>query len=136
MRARFNNIETDRSGLVKLTLVLSPKMWDILHYTGATEFDVYVAEDPPREFPITSEILENSGFVLEEVGDNGAITPPQHRDRYEKWVAHTKWQDCVLWYDRHSRYYHIQGLEAARLASTRQLQRALNLIGMPIQIDA
>lgn len=136
MRAKFYSIESGTdTHVVKLTLEISPKKWDILRYTGATEFDVYVAEDMPRDFPLTPEILERAGFRLEEVGDNGAATPPQYRNRFEKWIAHTTWKDCILWYDRRADYYNISGLEAAHLHTTRQLQRALDLVGIPIKIN-
>lgn len=136
MRAKFLSIEDGaESSSVRLTLDISRKMWNILHCNGDTEFDIYRAEPMPRDFPLTEEIIKKAGFHLEEVGDNGAATPPQHRNRFEKWVAHTTWKDCVLWHDRRSGYYHIKGLEAAKLRSTQQLQKALNLIGMPIIID-
>lgn len=137
MRAKFIGIEGDtESPFVILTLEISREKLDIPHCNGDTEFDIYPAEPMPREFPLTEEIIKKAGFQLEEVGDNGAATPPQYRNRFEKWVAHTTWKDCVLWYDRRAGYYNIQGLEAAKLHSTRQLQQALNLIGMPITIDA
>ena len=137
MRAKFIGIEgSTESPFVILTLEISREKLDIPHCNGDTEFDIYPAEPMPREFPLTEEIIKKAGFKLEEVGDNGTATPPQYRNRFEKWVAHTTWKDCVLWYDRRSGYYNIQGLEAAKLHSTRQLQQALNLIGMPITIDA
>ena len=137
MRAKFVSIEgSTESPFIRLTLNISRNTLNIPHCNGDTEFDIYPAEPMPREFPLTEEIIKKAGFQLEEVGDNGAATPPQYRNRFEKWVAHTTWRDCVLWYDRRAGYYNIQGLEAAKLYSTRQLQQALNLIGMPITIDA
>lgn len=137
MRAKFIGIEgSTESPFIRMTMEISRETLDIPHCNGDTEFDIYPAEPMPREFPLTEEIIKKAGFQLEEVGDNGAATPPQYRNRFEKWVAHTTWKDCVLWYDRSAGYYNIQGLEAAKLYSTRQLQYALNLIGMPITIDA
>lgn len=135
MRANFQSIEMDPSGLIKLSVLITPKKWDILHYTGTTEFDIYVADDMPIDCLITGKILEENGFKLEEVGDNGIATPSNYRYRFEKWVFHSGEYKCVLFYDRYAKYYHIQGLEAAHLHTTAQLQRALYLIGFFIHID-
>lgn len=84
---------------------------------------------------ISPYILQNNGFDLVEVGDNGASTPPQFRDRFEKWLLKTTWKDVVLWYDRLANYYNLDAMPTARLHYFHELQHALRLCGIEKEIE-
>ena len=83
---------------------------------------------------LTDEILKANGFVLLEVGDHGAATPAQYRDRFEKWMLHTKWQDVILWYDRRTEKYNLHDMNGAKLQFVHELQHALRLAGIDFDI--
>ena len=59
--------------------------------------------------PLTAEILEKNGFELVEVGDNGVGTPSKYRNRFEKWLCKTTWNDIVIFYDRVSKRWSMNG---------------------------
>ena len=103
--------------------------------TGVTEFDIYVAEDYDIDVPISAVLLEANGITLVEVGDNGTATPAKYRNRFEKWRISTQRKDINLWYDRIAKYWHIQGMEAAHLYTTRQLQKALDMADIPFELN-
>ena len=80
--------------------------------------------------PITHEIIENNGFCCIAVGDNGPATPKQHFNRYEKWICKTKWIDIIVWYDRFTKKWSLDGVNSVPLEYVHQLQHAMRLIGM------
>lgn len=85
--------------------------------------------------PITAEILEKNGIKLKEVGDNGISTPPEWRNRFEKWVLRTQWKDTFIWYDRTAKYWHLyDNMGAAKLLYVHELQHALRLCGIEKEI--
>ena len=96
---------------------------------------IYVAEKYDIDIPITPQLLEANGITLVEVGDNGPSTPAKYRSRFEKWRISTKWKDINLWYDRTAKYWHIQGMEAAHLHTSKQLQQALYMADIPLELN-
>ena len=80
-------------------------------------------------------ILRDNGFILLEVGDHGAATPPQFRDRFEKWLLKTQWQDVILWYDRRTKKYNLHDMNGAKLQFVHELQHALRLAGIDFDIE-
>lgn len=88
-----------------------------------------------QPIPLTPEILEKNGIKLEEVGDNGVLTPPKWRNRFEKWVLRTLWRDAFIWYDRTAKYWHLQDMGAGKLLYVHQLQHALRLCGIEKEIE-
>ena len=83
---------------------------------------------------LCDSILRDNGFVLLEVGDHGAATPPQFRDRFEKWLLKTQWQDVILWYDRRTEKYNLHDMNGAKLQFVHELQHALRLAGIDFDI--
>ena len=81
------------------------------------------------------DILRDNGFELVEVGDHGAATPAQYRDRFEKWMARTKWRDIVIWYDRRTETYNLKDMGAAKIKYIHELQHALKLSGIEKDIE-
>ena len=81
------------------------------------------------------DVLRDNGFVLLEVGDHGAATPPQFRDRFEKWLLKTQWQDVILWYDRRTEKYNLHDMNGAKLQFVHELQHALRLAGIDLDIE-
>lgn len=91
--------------------------------------------DDIEPIPLAPEILEKNGIKLEEVGDNGVLTSPKWRNRFEKWVLRTLWRDTFIWYDRTAKYWHLQDMGAAKLLYVHQLQNALRLCGIEKEIE-
>lgn len=83
---------------------------------------------------LCDSVLRDNGFVLLEVGDHGAATPPQFRDRFEKWLLKTQWQDVILWYDRRTEKYNLHDMNGAKLQFVHELQHALRLAGIDFDI--
>ena len=80
------------------------------------------------------DVLRDNGFVLLEVGDHGAATPPQFRNRFEKWLLKTKWRDIILWYDRRTEKYNLHDMNGAKLQFVHELQHAFRLAGIDFDI--
>ena len=80
--------------------------------------------------PITQEILEKNEIELLEVGDNGVATPAKYRNRYEKWLIHTKWKDTYLWYDRTTKRWNLYDMNGAQFTYVHEFQHALRLCGI------
>lgn len=85
--------------------------------------------------PLDSEILKANGISLEEVGDNGPATPAIYRNRYEKWLIHTKWQDSLLWFDRRTKKWNLGNMNAAQFVYVHELQHAMRLVGLTEMAD-
>ena len=134
MRAKLYSF-TEGDGVAYITLACSMVKSNILKATESTEFDIYVAEKYDIDIPITPQLLEANGITLVEVGDNGPSTPAKYRSRFEKWRISTKWKDINLWYDRTAKYWHIQGMEAAHLHTSKQLQKALYMADIPLELN-
>ena len=94
-----------------------------------------VPYDTVQPYEIDEIFLRENGFVLLEVGDNGAATPAQYRNRFEKWMLHTKWQDVILWYDRRTKTYNLHNMNGARFRHVHQLQHAMKLAGIGKDVE-
>lgn len=78
--------------------------------------------------PITPDILKANGGHILEVGDNGPATPKKYFMRYEKWQLVTKWNTAVMYYDRTTRHWSLQGVNAVNLDYVHELQHALRFV--------
>lgn len=103
---------------------------------GGKAVDEITIDDEIVGIPITPKILEKNGIKLKEVGDNGISTPPEWRNRFEKWVLRTQWKDTFIWYDRTAKYWHLyDNMGAAKLLYVHELQHALRLCGIEKEIE-
>lgn len=102
------------------------------HGDGAVSKTPYENVDPIWLHP---DVLRDNGFVLVEVGDHGAATPPQFQNRFEKWLLKTQWQDVILWYDRRTEKYNLHDMNGAKLQFVHELQHALRLAGIDFDIE-
>lgn len=87
-----------------------------------------------KPIPLTDEILRKNGINCVEVGDNGAETPPKNRNRYEKWLIHTTFRDTYLWYDRLADYWHLQNMNEVWINDVHELQHALRMAKIDMEI--
>lgn len=87
--------------------------------------------------PLTSDILEQNGFVLVAVGDNGVATPKKNRNRYEKWECRTMWQTFNLFYDRTCKWYTLDAFDNTirNIRFVHELQHALRMCGAEKEIE-
>ena len=86
-------------------------------------------------FPISQELVKSSGAELIEIGDNGATTPPQDRNRFEKWKITTGLKIVNLWFDRRIHKWSLTGASLIYLDYVHQLQHTLWLLGLPWSIN-
>lgn len=102
----------------------------------ATSNRGYPLEDL-EPIPLTSEILEQNGFVLVAVGDNGVATPKKNRNRYEKWECRTMWQRFNLFYDRTCKWYTLNAFDNTirNIRFVHELQHALRMCGAEKEIE-
>lgn len=98
------------------------------------EHDSWQQMSSIQPIPLTPEILEKNGIHLEEVGDNGTVTPAKWRNRFEKWSIKTTWKDAALWYDRTAKYWHLHDMGAAKIHFVHELQHALLLAGIEKEV--
>lgn len=123
------------------------KITGIFQEKDGSQFIIYVPPKGPEvgvcaplnsfyPLPISEELVRLNGATLKEVGDNGAATPAQFRNRFEKWSITTKWKDGVLWYDRRIQKWSLAGCNGCNFDYVHELQHALRLVGYPWEIDA
>ena len=99
------------------------------HYDPGDELDANIKWFFPIH--ITRDILESNGITLLEIGDHGVLTPPEHRDRYERWmICDASHRKAFLYHDRVTGLWHINGLEGYTILYVHQLQHALQAIFM------
>ena len=85
--------------------------------------------------PISFEMMKGCRAQLVEVGDNGPATQPKYRNRFEKWLVKTVWADCVVWYDRTTTKWTVEGANQVYLDYVHQMQHILRLKNIPWAID-
>lgn len=61
---------------------------------------------------LTPERMTELGAEMIAIGDNGPLTGPEHRMRYEKWSLKYGYQEIIIFYDHHCKLWHIQRVEA------------------------
>ena len=103
-------------------------------FVRTIESDVFICEENCLPIPLTDEILRKNGIELVEVGDNGISTPPKNRNRYEKWFIHTTFRDTYLWRDRLADYWHLQDMNAFWINNVHELQHALRMAKIDMEI--
>ena len=108
---------------------------NIIYYHPVDGVEVSTVLHCIAPLPISHELVKGCGAVLEEVGDNGAVTPPQYRDRFEKWCIKTQWNDGTLWYNRRTHKWNIAGANQVCLDYVHTLQHVLRLLALPWSID-
>ena len=61
---------------------------------------------------ITPERMQEIGAYIVSIGDNGPLTRPVDRMRYEKWQLPTNQGAITIFHDWHTGLWHIQRVEA------------------------
>lgn len=82
--------------------------------------------DEISPIPLTHDVLHKNEITLIAVGDDGVLTPKKDRNRFEKWLIHTRWKDAFLWYDRLTKRWSFHGLNGRTFTYVHQLQHALS----------
>lgn len=77
--------------------------------------------------PITPEILKVNEWVCVEVGDRGPATPKSNFMRFEKWVCRTQWATRFLFFDRMTKRWRFDGMNAYTFSDIHHLQNAMTL---------
>lgn len=88
-----------------------------------------------RPIQLTADIVKKNGWVLTEVGDNGPATPKINRNRFEKWVLKKAWVYEVLFYDRLTKKWKLNGLNRVQFEFVHELQHALKYAKSEISIE-
>lgn len=107
---------------------------NVIYYDPIEKNEICASIRHFAPLPISHELMKSTGAELIAIGDNGIATPPQYRNRFEKWKITTELKDINLWFDRRIHKWSLTGA-SIYMDYVHQLQRTFWLLGLPWSIN-